>query len=129
MPINVHTYDAAAYFSSPDAQAELLRDAIKMGNNHYLARAIGVISRAQRTSVETTSKRSEALLRAELLTCRDQFQIYGDLHMAKNPPQIDKADANYTRVAAINATLLAAAGATAEDADDVARSPDAVDER
>lgn len=66
------------------------------------------------------SKRSESLLRAELLTCRDLFQTYGDNHMAKTPPQVEKADRNYARVAAINATLLAAAEMAIVDASDMA---------
>lgn len=40
---------------------------------------------------------------------RDQMQFYGDLHMEKTPPQIEKAAINYKFVAEINAALLAAA--------------------
>lgn len=60
---------------------------------------------------------------------REQFQFYGDQHMAKSPPQLEKAAVNYKFVAEINAALLAAPTphftiGTAE----VVRSPDNIPE-
>lgn len=42
-----------------------------------------------------------------LRQARELFQAYGDLHMSKSPPQIDKARRNYAMVNTINAALLA----------------------
>ena len=42
-----------------------------------------------------------------LRQARDLFQIYGDLHMSKDPPQRDKALRIYGMVATINNALLA----------------------
>lgn len=41
-----------------------------------------------------------------LIRCRDQFQMYGDQHLTKTPPQLEKAEVNYRFVADINAALL-----------------------
>lgn len=46
---------------------------------------------------------------------REQFQFYGDQHMAKSPPQLEKAAVNYKFVAEINAALVMA---------ETVRSPD-----
>ncbi len=45
----------------------------------------------------------------ELRECRKQFQFYADNHLAKNPPQLEKAAANQQMVASINSRLLHAA--------------------
>jgi hypothetical protein len=42
-----------------------------------------------------------------LRKARDTFQEYGDNHMAKMPPQRDKARRNYLMVDEINQALLA----------------------
>lgn len=43
---------------------------------------------------------------ATLKKCRDQFQFYGDAHLAKDPPQVDKAVVNYGVAAEVNAVLI-----------------------
>lgn len=43
-----------------------------------------------------------------LMASRSMFQHYGDLHMAKDPPQVDKARVNYDFVARINTAFLEA---------------------
>jgi probable addiction module antidote protein len=40
-------FDAARYFVSPEAQAELLSDAMQSGDAGYIANALGVIARAR----------------------------------------------------------------------------------
>jgi probable addiction module antidote protein len=40
-------FDAARYMSSPQAQTELLNDALASGNAGYVAQALGVIARAR----------------------------------------------------------------------------------
>ena len=40
-------FDAAQYLSSPEAQAELLTDALETGDAGYIANALGVIARAR----------------------------------------------------------------------------------
>ena len=55
------------------------------------------------------------LAAAALRKARDTFQRYGDNHLAKTPPQIDKAGVNFDMVAGINATLLALGAAKAEE--------------
>ncbi|HTW70501.1 MAG TPA: addiction module antidote protein [Acetobacteraceae bacterium] len=40
-------FDAARYLTSPEAQAELLNDALASGTAAYVARALGVIARAR----------------------------------------------------------------------------------
>jgi hypothetical protein len=46
-----------------------------------------------------------------LRDARDTFLRYGDNHLAKDPPQPDKARVNYRMVDQINAALLALADA------------------
>jgi len=60
--------------------------------------------------------------REMLKRARDQFQSYGDQHVAKSPPQVEKAATNYSLVAAINATLLLMS-------DQIVRSPDVIQEK
>ena len=50
-----------------------------------------------------------------LFACRAQFQSYGDQHMAKDPPQVEKAATNYAFVNDINLTLLEAASVRTPD--------------
>jgi probable addiction module antidote protein len=45
--IKTEPFDAARYLTSPEAQAELLNDALASGNAAYVARAFGVIARAR----------------------------------------------------------------------------------
>lgn len=52
-----------------------------------------------------------------LKNLRTTLQGYGDHHLAKDPPQVDKARVNYDAVAEINETLIAMG-------EDVVRSPD-----
>jgi probable addiction module antidote protein len=40
-------FDAARYLTTPEAQAELLNDALTSGNAPYVAQALGVIARAR----------------------------------------------------------------------------------
>jgi probable addiction module antidote protein len=40
-------FDAAEHLTSPEAQAELLADAVESGNTGYLATALGTIARAR----------------------------------------------------------------------------------
>lgn len=47
MPIETFPFDAAEYLGSPEAQAELLRDAFETGDAGYIAHALGVIVRAR----------------------------------------------------------------------------------
>jgi probable addiction module antidote protein len=45
--VKTERFDAARYLTSPDAQAELLNDALASGNAGYFAHALGVIARAR----------------------------------------------------------------------------------
>lgn len=45
--IQTKTFDAAKYLTSPEAQAELLNDALASGEAAYIANALGVIARAR----------------------------------------------------------------------------------
>jgi probable addiction module antidote protein len=47
MPIETTPFDAAEYLGSPEAQAELFRDALETGDAGYIAHALGVIVRAR----------------------------------------------------------------------------------
>lgn len=47
MPIKTTSFDAARYLTAPDAQAELLSDALESGDAGYIANALGVIARAR----------------------------------------------------------------------------------
>jgi len=46
MPTKTIPFDAARYLTSPEAQAELLTDALQTGDAGYIAHALGVIARA-----------------------------------------------------------------------------------
>ena len=48
----------------------------------------------------------DQILINQLLRIRNQIQNYGDQHMAKTPPQVAKAAANYAAVSDINRALL-----------------------
>jgi probable addiction module antidote protein len=45
--IGTEPFDAARYLTTPEAQAELLNDALASGNAPYVAQALGVIARAR----------------------------------------------------------------------------------
>jgi probable addiction module antidote protein len=45
--IKTEPFDAARYLTSPEAQADLLNDALADGNAAYVAQALGVIARAR----------------------------------------------------------------------------------
>lgn len=45
--VKTEPFDAARYLTSPEAQAELLNDALSNGNAAYVALALGVIARAR----------------------------------------------------------------------------------
>lgn len=47
MPIKTLPFDAARYLGSPEAQAELLSDALEAGDAAYIANTLGVIARAR----------------------------------------------------------------------------------
>ncbi|MGD9806444.1 MAG: addiction module antidote protein [Hyphomicrobiaceae bacterium] len=47
MPLETTPFDAAEYLGSPEAQVELLRDALETGEAGYIAHALGVIVRAR----------------------------------------------------------------------------------
>jgi probable addiction module antidote protein len=66
MPIQLIDYDSADHFKDPDAQAELLRDAIDEGDPGYLAHALGVIARARGMTeiAHETGMKRQALYRA-----------------------------------------------------------------
>lgn len=59
-------YDSAEHFRDPEAQAELLADAVEQGDAGYLAHAIGIIARARgMTDLEKqTGMKRQALYRA-----------------------------------------------------------------
>jgi DNA-binding phage protein len=45
--VKTEAFDAAPYLTSPEAQAELLSDALNSGEAVYVAHALGVIGRAR----------------------------------------------------------------------------------
>ncbi len=47
MAIKTLPYDPARHLTSPEAQAELLSDAMQTGDAGYIANALGVIARAR----------------------------------------------------------------------------------
>lgn len=47
MTLETTPFDAAKYLASPEAQAELLQDALESGNAGYIAHALGTIVRAK----------------------------------------------------------------------------------
>ena len=47
MPLKTTIFDAAKYLDSPEAQLELLADAVESGEAGYIAAALGVIARAR----------------------------------------------------------------------------------
>lgn len=47
MSIKTIPFDPAQYLTSPEAQAELLSDALETGDAGYIANALGVIARAR----------------------------------------------------------------------------------
>jgi probable addiction module antidote protein len=66
-PIELLPYDSVEYFRQhPDAQEELLADAVAEGHAGYLAHAIGIIARARGMTdmQEKTGIKRQALYRA-----------------------------------------------------------------
>lgn len=47
MTLETIPLDAAEYLGSPEAQAELIADALETGDSGYIANAIGVVARAR----------------------------------------------------------------------------------
>jgi len=47
VPIKTTSFYATRYLTAPDAQAELLSDALESGDAGYIANALGVIARAR----------------------------------------------------------------------------------
>jgi probable addiction module antidote protein len=47
MPIETVPFDAAEFLDTPEAQAELLTDAMETGDAGYIAHALGVVARAR----------------------------------------------------------------------------------
>jgi probable addiction module antidote protein len=47
MKMDESVFDPALYLDTPDAQAELLNDALESGDAAYIANALGVIARAR----------------------------------------------------------------------------------
>lgn len=47
MALKLEPHDSAEFFQTPEAQDELLADAIESGDAKYLAHALGVIARAR----------------------------------------------------------------------------------
>jgi probable addiction module antidote protein len=45
--VKTEEFDASLYLTTPDAQAELLSDALASGSAAYVAQALGVIARAR----------------------------------------------------------------------------------
>ena len=45
--LKTEPFDAARYITSPEAQADLLNDALASGNPSYVSQALGVIARAR----------------------------------------------------------------------------------
>jgi probable addiction module antidote protein len=45
--VKTEPFDAARYLTTPEAQTELLNDALASGNAAYVAQALGVIARAR----------------------------------------------------------------------------------
>lgn len=64
--VEIIEYDSADHFRDPEAQEELLRDALEAGDPAYVAHALGVVARAKgmtKLQAETGMKR-QALYRA-----------------------------------------------------------------
>ena len=47
MPIALAPFDGSKYIAEPEAQAELLADALESGHAPYVAHALGLIARAR----------------------------------------------------------------------------------
>ena len=50
MALKLKRLDAAKYFDTPEAQAELLEDAFATGDTRYIANALGTVARARNMS-------------------------------------------------------------------------------
>lgn len=61
MPLKTTPFEPEKFFTTPEAQADLLNDALESGNAGYIADALGVIARAQgisKTAKETGLSRA-----------------------------------------------------------------------
>lgn len=47
MALETFPFDAAEYLGDPDAQAELIADALSTGDAAYVAHALGIVARAR----------------------------------------------------------------------------------
>ena len=61
-------FDAAEHLTSPEAQAELLADAVESGNAGYLATALGTIARAR--GMTSVAKKPASPARRSTRLCR-----------------------------------------------------------
>lgn len=66
MALKLKAFDAAKYIASPEAQAELVDDALKSGHPGYIAAALGTVARAHSMSelAEKTGLNRQALYEA-----------------------------------------------------------------
>ena len=66
MAIELLDYDSADHFRTPEAQGDLLADAVESGDAGYLAHALGIVARAQGMSqvAQNVGMKRQALYRA-----------------------------------------------------------------
>lgn len=102
MAIKTTEFDAAKFLSRPEAQNELLADAIKSGEAGYIANALGVIARARGMSevAGKTGLAREALYKSlsangdprltTLLGVADALGITIAMHVSRDHKKKDK---------------------------------------
>lgn len=67
MAVKTKPFDAAKYIDTPEAQADLLADALETGHAGYIAAALGVVARARgMTQLATDTGLSRQALYAAL---------------------------------------------------------------
>ena len=66
MALETFPFDPAEYLGDPDAQAELIADALSTGNAAYVAHALGIVARARGMSqlAKDTGMSRESLYKA-----------------------------------------------------------------
>jgi len=66
MVLETFPFDPAEYLGDPDAQAELIADALSTGNAAYVAHALGIVARARGMSqlAKDTGMSRESLYKA-----------------------------------------------------------------
>jgi probable addiction module antidote protein len=66
MALKLIDYESADHFRSPEAQSELLADAVESGDVGYLAHALGIVARARGMTqlAQDTGIKRQALYRA-----------------------------------------------------------------